>query len=86
MQAGLIPIVSRGCGLDVDDFGLVLKDCTVAAIQSAVSQLRALPPARRLEMAARAWEVGRARHRPAAVVERYREALRSLLGPGSVPS
>ena len=84
MQAGLIPIVSRECGLDVDDFGLVLDDCTAAAIRSAVGHVGALPPTRRLEMAVRAWEVGRARHRPAPVVARYREALRSLLRPAPV--
>ncbi len=39
MQAGLIPVVTREAGIDVQDFGVLLKDATVGEIREAVESL-----------------------------------------------
>ena len=69
MQAGLIPIVSVGAGVDVDpDFGMVLGELSVEAISQAVRSLAARPPADLAAMARRAWTVARDTY----TVETYR--------------
>ena len=61
MQAGLIPLVSRESGVDIDpDFGMILGDDSVAAVEAAVRSLAARPPAELAAMARRAWTVARA--------------------------
>jgi glycosyltransferase involved in cell wall biosynthesis len=69
MQAGLIPIVGVGAGVDVDpDFGMVLGELSVEAVGQAAQSLAARPPADLAAMARRAREVARATYTP----ERYR--------------
>ena len=61
MQAGLIPVASRELGVDIDpDFGMILGDGSVAAVEAAVRSLAARPPADLAAMARRAWTVARA--------------------------
>ena len=69
MQAGLIPIVSVGAGVDVDpDFGMVLGELSVEAVGQAARSLAARPPADLAAMARRAWTVARDTY----TVETYR--------------
>jgi glycosyltransferase involved in cell wall biosynthesis len=69
MQAGLIPIVSAGAGVDVDpDFGMVVGELSVEAVSQAVRSLAARPPADLAAMARRAWTVARDTY----TVETYR--------------
>ncbi len=63
LHAGLIPIISYETGVDVaDDFGHVLRDCTVESVRAAVHRLAARPPEELRAMAERAWEFARAHH------------------------
>jgi len=39
----LIPIVSRECGLDVDDFGVILKQCNIEEISKVVQMISSFP-------------------------------------------
>ena len=72
MQAGLIPLVSRESGVDVDEgFGMIVGD-TVAAVEAAVRALAARPPAELAAMARSAWTVARATY--------TREAYRAAFG------
>ena len=76
LHAGLIPVVSRQCGIDIDpDFGVMLPENGVADIQRAVRALTARPTAEVAAMARRAWEVARATYS----AERYREVLGAAL-------
>ena len=69
MQAGLIPIASVGAGVDVDpDFGMVVGELSVEAVEQAVKSLAARPPADLAAMARRAWTVARETY----TVETYR--------------
>lgn len=39
MHAGLIPVVSKECGISTRDFGLTLRDCSITTIQATVRDL-----------------------------------------------
>jgi glycosyltransferase involved in cell wall biosynthesis len=72
MQAGLIPIVGAGAGVDIDPgFGMVLGELSVEAVGQAVRSLAARPPADLAAMARRAWTVARDTY----TVERYGEVF-----------
>jgi len=43
LHAGLIPIVSYESGIDVDDFGLVLKENSISVIKSTVQMVSQFP-------------------------------------------
>jgi len=61
MQAGLIPLVSAESGVDIDpDFGMILGETSVEAVEQAVRALAGRPPADLAAMARRAWTVARA--------------------------
>lgn len=44
MHAGLIPIVSKECGIDTNDFGITLKSCDIDEIENTVTNLANMPP------------------------------------------
>jgi glycosyltransferase involved in cell wall biosynthesis len=87
MQAGLIPIVSVGAGVDVDpDFGMVLDELSVEAVGQAARSLAARPPADLAAMARRSWTVARNTY----TVETYRAvfgaAIERIVGEHPKPS
>lgn len=79
LRAGLIPIVSRETGVDVDDFGLVLDDCQPQAIADAVQYLAQLPAAELRRRSRAAWEYAQAHHTPAAYRTAYGRMLAEIL-------
>jgi glycosyltransferase involved in cell wall biosynthesis len=60
MHAGLIPIVSYESAVDVKEFGILLKDCSIARIKDAVDRISCLDPAELKERARQTWEYARA--------------------------
>ena len=80
LHAGLLPIVSAQSGVDVrEDFGLLLRECSLAEIGAAVEQVAELPAACLRETARRAWEFARARHTWERYGAEYRRALGEIL-------
>jgi len=79
MHAGLIPIVSYESGVDVDDFGVLLGECTVEEIKSAVRRIAGLPAAELKGMARGAWESARTHHTRERWAETYRAAINTIL-------
>lgn len=69
LHAGLIPVLSPQAGVDVDEFGVLLRDVTVAGIREAVRELSALPAPQLRERALETWRTARATY----TRERYRE-------------
>jgi hypothetical protein len=45
MNQGLIPIVSEACGIDIDDWGFLVKPCTIENILSVVNRVASFEPA-----------------------------------------
>lgn len=62
MHAGLIPIVSRESGTETGDFGITLKEKSVACIQEAVRALLHEHTDKLRERAVHTWEYARVRH------------------------
>lgn len=62
MHAGLIPIISKECGVSVDDFGFVLKENTIEEIQKTIRYVSSLPAEELASRARRAWEYAQANH------------------------
>jgi hypothetical protein len=79
MAAGLIPIVTREAGVDVEGFGVVLPSSSPAEVSKAVRDLSALPVTRLGEMAEGAWHCARSRHAPDVVTRRLDEILQEVL-------
>ena len=68
MNQGLIPVVSRACGIDVGDYGVILEPCTIEEVARVVPTLSSYSAARCREMSLRA--------RKAAVMDFSESAFR----------
>jgi glycosyltransferase involved in cell wall biosynthesis len=75
MQAGLIPVVTRESGIDVQDFGVLLPEATVEAVRDSVEKLASLPADQLKEMSRKSWEYARENHS----AEKYTEAYRAMI-------
>lgn len=78
MHAGLIPIVNYESGVDVDGFGVLLPDSSVAAIQAALRRIAASPGGNLEAMARGAWESARTHHTRERWTEVYRSAIDTI--------
>jgi len=56
MHAGLIPIVSSESGVDIHDFGFMLKDCSIANIKKTVKHFGTLSEDELQKRSKKAWE------------------------------
>ena len=80
MHAGLVPVVSYEASVDVaDDFGVLLLESSVAAIQQAVRRLSSRPAAELEGMARRAWTFARERHTRDAFAAAYQRFVGRLI-------
>ncbi|UVT19550.1 MAG: glycosyltransferase [Nitrospira sp.] len=89
MHAGMIPIVSYEASVDVDDFGVVLKDHSVETIKNTVRMIAGLPAEQLQRMARKAWEFARAHHTRENFSEEYKNIVLDIMnkkksGEGSV--
>ncbi|MCL4837348.1 MAG: glycosyltransferase [Thermoanaerobaculia bacterium] len=80
MHAGLIPVLSRECGLDLaDDRGVLLRDSSLDEIRSRVLELASRPPEQSAAMARRAWEWVRVHHTRERFATAWREAIVAIV-------
>lgn len=80
LHASLIPIISYESGVDVDDFGVVLKDCSVDEIKRSVQNISDLPSHELRRMARQAWEFARSNHTRERFAEEYSKAVDKIIG------
>ena len=80
MHAGLIPIVSYEASVDVEDFGVVLKDNSIHTIIHSVEMVSSLPRQRLQQMARKAWEFARANHTREKFAEEYKRIVVDITG------
>ena len=78
MHAGLIPIVSRECGVDTDDFGFTLSDCSLATIRHTIETCAALPEDELNARSARARAYALKHHTRAAFTQAFADAVDSI--------
>ncbi len=81
MHAGLIPILSHESGVDVHDFGVLLKSCSVDEIQNAVRELSGLPVNELRRRSQRTWEYARDSHTQENYAQEYRKMILQILSP-----
>jgi glycosyltransferase involved in cell wall biosynthesis len=79
LHAGLVPIVSYESGVDVHDFGVVLRDCSIEEIRNAIRRISDLPAQELRQMARKAWEFARANHTRETFANEYRKAISAIL-------
>ena len=83
MQAGLIPIISYESGVDVDNFGVLLKDCSVDQIIESVSLLSSAPASALSEKALKTWQYARDHHTQGQYRSEYQQMIKSILAENS---
>jgi hypothetical protein len=79
MQAGLIPIISRQSGVDVEGFGIILKENSVTAIMEAVKSIQTEKQENIRQMALNAWNYARKHHTRERYSELYGKFVDELL-------
>jgi glycosyltransferase involved in cell wall biosynthesis len=71
MHAGLIPIISYESGVDIDNFGILLKDCSIDEIRASVIALSQKSDIELRDMAKRAWQYAQDNHTQEKFAQRY---------------
>lgn len=84
MHAGLIPIVSHESGVDVDDFGVILKENTVEEIKKTVREISALPTEALRGRATAAWGYANGHHTRETFAREYRKFVDLLTSSHTV--
>ena len=79
MHAGLIPLVSYESSVDVEDFGVILKDNSIDTIRNTVQTVSNLPAEQLQRMARKAWEFARAHHTRENFSEEYKKIVLSIM-------
>ena len=75
MHAGLIPLVSREASVDIGDFGVLLKDISVAEVTAAVQGLSALPAQELQRRAQASWQHVRQHHTREAFAQKFKTVI-----------
>jgi glycosyltransferase involved in cell wall biosynthesis len=83
LHAGLIPLISYESGVDVDDFGVILGDCSIETIKKAVQMLSSLPAEKLKVMSRKAWEFARTNHTRERFAEEYQKAMEKIIADGA---
>ena len=75
MHAGLIPLISFQSGVDVHEFGVLLKDCSINEIKDSIRSLADLSVHELKSMARRTWEYARTNHTREKFAEDFRKII-----------
>jgi len=79
MHAGLIPIVSVESGVDIDNFGITLKNCTEEEIKKEIKFLSTLPTTTLKQMALETWEYANTHHTIETFKKHYEDFVTNIL-------
>jgi glycosyltransferase involved in cell wall biosynthesis len=79
LHAGLIPIISYESGIDIDDFGFLLKDCSIENIKESIRMVANLPAQKLRERARQAWEFARANYTREKFADEYRKIVTDII-------
>ena len=78
MHAGLIPIVSKECGVDVEDFGFVLPDCSTETIARTIQHCSQFPETELRLRAEKAWAYAQKHHTRTIFANTFASFIESL--------
>jgi glycosyltransferase involved in cell wall biosynthesis len=79
MHAGLIPIVSRESGVDVEGFGTILKENTIEEIKKELEIISNLPTETLKSRSLSAWEYAREHHTREVFAKTHRDFIDRLV-------
>lgn len=79
LQGGLIPIVSYESDVDVKNFGIILKSCSVDEIKNAIKLISSLPEEELKGMSRRAWEFARENYTKEKFIEEFKNCVLDIL-------
>jgi glycosyltransferase involved in cell wall biosynthesis len=79
MHAGLIPVASYESGVDLEGFGVTLKDCSIEEITRSIEMISSLPAEELRRRSRKAWEFARANHTRERFAEEYRKAAVAII-------
>ena len=82
MHAGLVPIISVEAGVDVDGFGVVLKESSIREIEKAIKKLSSSSPGTLKSKARKAWMFARAHYTREQFSEAYCNFVATILKKG----
>jgi glycosyltransferase involved in cell wall biosynthesis len=75
LQAGLIPIISYESGVDVKDFGIILKNCSIEEIKNSIRMIANFSAEELKKMAHKAWSFARKNY----TKEKYAKELNKIV-------
>ena len=80
MSAGLIPVGTEGNDIDVDGFGVLMKNDSVDAVKEAVQEVSEKSAGELKTMSRRAWEVARQRYGKKKFLQDFRKCICRITG------
>ncbi len=78
MATGLVPVVSREVGIDTEDFGFTLENCTLEEIEKMILQVSQLPVERIADLSERTRAVCEEKYSETAFRNRWREIIAEI--------
>ena len=78
MHAGLIPIISYQSGVDIEDFGVILKENSIEEIKKQVHLMASLPQKELQSRAMKTWEYANENHTRERFASEYRKFVNML--------
>ena len=85
MCYGLIPIVTRECGIDTDDIGITLRESTISGLREAVNTAVGWSRDECISRGKRTLQVTAARYQPETFATQFEAAMRQALAVPEVP-
>jgi glycosyltransferase involved in cell wall biosynthesis len=79
LQAGLIPIISYESGVNVNDFGFILKTCSKNEIKVLIKMVSNLSADELRLRSRKSWEFARANHTRERFSEEYRKIIEKII-------
>ena len=79
LHAGVIPIASYESGVDIADFGTVLRACSIEEIKEAVRHMAGLSSEELRQRAEATWKYARAYHTREHYAKVYEETVHTIL-------
>lgn len=79
LHAGLIPVISYESGVDVEDFGIILKKCSIGEIIDSIKGLSQKPEIELQQMSEKAWQYARTHHTKEKFAECYDKFVNKMI-------
>jgi hypothetical protein len=79
LHAGLIPIISFESGVDIDDFGILLKKCSIEEIKDSIKTVSSFSKDELKTMSNNAWKYARTNHTKDKFSESYNQFVNKMV-------